>query len=231
MRLPRKMVRRVAVALLLLAILLVLDADQPPPKQFTARAAIGLIHVYQAHLRPLTEGYTRCLQPTCSRYAVATLEAEGIWGSFAIGERLIACERAPIPERQLLIAAGTSVSASNGAPLAMLQNRRAEDTVACAGCLATTGFIIIVWVGFVALWIVLLVWVVKDAKNRGLENPVLWLLLVLITHLLGLLIYLLTRPRGNLVECENCRNQKLQYARTCPHCGTLDSRIAGGATG
>ncbi len=220
MTLPHK---RAASVLALMAILLVLDAGRLPQEQFTARAAIDLIHVYQAHLRPLTEGHTRCrLQPTCSRYAVVTLETEGIWGSFAIGERLIACERAPLPQRQELATAGKS-----GAPLAMLQNRRAEDTVACAGCLATTGFILLVWVGVFALWIALLVWVAKDAKNRGLDNAVLWLLLVLVTHLIGLLIYLLTRPKGNLVQCENCRNKKLEYARTCPHCGTPDARVGG----
>jgi hypothetical protein len=50
---------------------------------------------------------------------------------------------------------------------------------------------------------------------------------VLITHVIGLLIYILTRPKGNLVQCENCRNKKLEYARTCPHCGTADTRIGG----
>jgi putative component of membrane protein insertase Oxa1/YidC/SpoIIIJ protein YidD len=228
MKLSRKMVRRIAAALLLLAILFLVDASRPPEKQFSARSAIAAIHVYQAHLRPLTEGYTRCrLQPTCSCFAVATLEKEGIWGSFAIGERLIACERAPLPERRLL-ARGPLVSSSpgTGARLAAWQGPRPDYTAACGGCLAATGFLFALVIGSLALGIALLVFVAKDAKNRGLESPVLWMILVLFTHVLGLVIYLLSRPGGNLVQCEHCRNQKLQYARLCPHCGNVDSRSA-----
>ena len=235
MKLPRKMVRRVAGALLLLVVLLALDASRPPQKQLTARAAIALIHVYQAHLRPLAEGYTRCrLQPTCSRFAVSTLETEGIWGSFAIGERLIACERAPLPGRRPAASAPLVAGSSKTAPLllaASFQGPSADDTAACGGCLAATGFLFALVIGSLALGIALLVWVAKDAKNRGVDSPILWMILVLFTHVLGLVIYLLSRPGGNLVQCEHCRNLKLQYARVCPHCGNVDTRSAGAAVG
>ncbi len=44
------------------------------------------------------------------------------------------------------------------------------------------------------IWILLAVWVYKDAKKRG-ENAVLWLLVVLLTGIIGLIIYLLVRPK------------------------------------
>ena len=45
---------------------------------------------------------------------------------------------------------------------------------------------------FLVIWIAVIVWVYRDAKERGLEGA-LWALLVFFTHLLGLIIYLLVR--------------------------------------
>jgi len=42
------------------------------------------------------------------------------------------------------------------------------------------------------LWIVVIVWVYRDAERRGM-NGVLWALLVLIGSIIGLLIYLIVR--------------------------------------
>ena len=44
--------------------------------------------------------------------------------------------------------------------------------------------------------ILILVWVYKDAKAKGVENPVLWLILVLLFPLIGLIVYLIVRPKG-----------------------------------
>lgn len=87
-----------------------------------------------------------------------------------------------------------------------------------AGCAACSGVLAIPIVA-VVVNILLLVWVAKDAKSRGMDNAVLWMLLVFFTSLIGLVIYLLARPQGNLVECPNCHNKKLQVAARCPHCG------------
>jgi len=43
-----------------------------------------------------------------------------------------------------------------------------------------------------AIWILVIVWVYRDAERRGM-NGVLWALLVFIGNLIGLLIYLLVR--------------------------------------
>ncbi len=71
----------------------------------------------------------------------------------------------------------------------------------------------------VVLSVALLVWVARDAKARGMDNAVLWMLVVFFLNLLGLLIYVLSRPKGDLVECPNCHNKRLQASLRCPHCG------------
>jgi hypothetical protein len=95
-------------------------------------------------------------------------------------------------------------------------NSDAASTLAGCGCCSTFIAIPIV---FLALDIAMLVWVARDAKARGMDSAVLWMLLVLFTSVVGLVIYILSRPQGNLVPCSNCNNNKLQAAVRCPHCG------------
>jgi Mn2+/Fe2+ NRAMP family transporter len=98
--------------------------------------------------------------------------------------------------------------------------RRGDDAAGAAaacGCLGFFGFII---VAFLAINIALLVWVARDAKNRSMDNSILWMVLVMITGLIGLIIYLCVRPAGNLVPCPHCNNKRMQVSTTCPHCGS-----------
>ncbi len=88
----------------------------------------------------------------------------------------------------------------------------------CAGC-GCCGTFFFIPIVFLALSIALLVWVARDAKARGMDNAVLWMLVVFFLNLLGLLIYVLSRPQGLLVPCPNCGNQRLQASVRCPHCG------------
>lgn len=92
----------------------------------------------------------------------------------------------------------------------------AASGAAAAGCCGT--FILIPIVLFV-LSIAMLVWVARDAKARGMDSAVLWMALVFFLNLLGLVIYLLSRPQGNLIACPNCHNKRLQASVKCPHCG------------
>ena len=70
-----------------------------------------------------------------------------------------------------------------------------------------------------ALNIALLVWVARDAKSRGMDSAVLWMVLVMFTSVIGLVIYIFSRPQGNLVQCGSCGNKRLQASAKCPHCG------------
>ena len=95
------------------------------------------------------------------------------------------------------------------------RNDDASPFVAC-GCL---GFFGLIMVGIIALNIALLIWVARDAKSRGMDNAVVWMILVMLTGIIGLIIYLFTRPQGNLVPCPQCGNKRLQVSAKCPHCG------------
>jgi len=72
---------------------------------------------------------------------------------------------------------------------------------------------------FIALNIALLVWVARDAKSRGMDSAVLWMVLVMITSVIGLVIYIFARPQGDLKQCAHCNNKRLQASAKCPHCG------------
>jgi cbb3-type cytochrome oxidase subunit 3 len=61
------------------------------------------------------------------------------------------------------------------------------------------------------IWIVVIVWVYRDAERRGM-NGVLWALLVLIGNLIGLIIYLIVRSEREPVPKE------AQTSQTCPSC-------------
>ena len=99
--------------------------------------------------------------------------------------------------------------------LLLQRNDDASPFVAC-GCL---GFFGLIMVGIIALNIALLIWVARDAKSRGMDNAVVWMILVMLTGIIGLIIYLFTRPQGNLVPCPQCGNTRLQVSAKCPHCG------------
>jgi hypothetical protein len=92
----------------------------------------------------------------------------------------------------------------------------AASSLAGCGC---CGSFVAIPIAILVLNIAMLVWVARDAKARGVENPILWVLLVFFTSIIGLIIYILSRPQGNLAPCPNCGNQKLQAAVRCPHCG------------
>jgi hypothetical protein len=69
------------------------------------------------------------------------------------------------------------------------------------------------------LHLILTAWVAKDAKARNLDGSALWMLVTLFLGFFGLILYLASRPGGNLVECPACGNRRLQMSARCPHCG------------
>ena len=78
---------------------------------------------------------------------------------------------------------------------------------------------IAVMLGISVLIIVLIFKFIKrDALARGMPNAnaMPWLALA---GLMGLLIYVLIRPQGNVMPCPACGLQRMQGLQTCPHCG------------
>lgn len=100
-----------------------------------------------------------------------------------------------------------------------LAQRDPDPAAGCAACGTCGAFVIFLIVAVIALNIALLVWVARDAKARGMDSAVVWMVLVMFTGIIGLVIYLFSRPEGNMVRCPSCNNNRLLASAKCPHCG------------
>lgn len=101
-----------------------------------------------------------------------------------------------------------------------------SDKQAFGVCGTLCGSFIFIIIAVFVLNIALLVWVAKDAKNRGMGSSVGWIFLILFTGVIGLIIYLFSRPKGELVICDVCKNKKFKVKNICPHCGNSSSSVA-----
>jgi len=97
------------------------------------------------------------------------------------------------------------------------------------GFTACIGFAIVIFI----IAILLAIWVYKDAEKRG-SSGALWLIIVLITGILGLIIWLIVRPPiggkqapaatappsvSTERRCPSCGRVIPDDARVCPYCG------------
>lgn len=103
-----------------------------------------------------------------------------------------------------------------GSVAAQYRNSPPNPDLACAAC---GGTVLTIIATIMAINIAILVWVARDAKSRGMENSMIWMLLVFCTGIIGLIIYWLARPTGEMITCPNCDNKKLKVLIKCPHCG------------
>ena len=94
----------------------------------------------------------------------------------------------------------------------------ATGLAGCGGCFGCAVLIPVMIIAFFLLNVALLVWVARDAKARGMDGGI-WMFVVFFTGLIGLLVYVFSRPNGNLVPCLRCSNKRLQVSAVCPHCG------------
>jgi len=102
------------------------------------------------------------------------------------------------------------------------------DSISCfpRGFFRMTSFTILS-LTLLLIWIMVIVWVYRDAERRGM-NGVLWALLVFIGNLIGLLIYLIVRSDNLPVlksaqtthPCPNCQKPVVSNFVFCPNCGT-----------
>jgi hypothetical protein len=113
----------------------------------------------------------------------------------------------------------TVALASVAGSILLAQDPNVDDALAAGGCLACGGSMMLIPIIIIAINIALLVWVARDSKARGMDNSVVWVLLVLFTSVIGLIVYLFSRPPGVLVPCRHCGNKRLENSATCPHCG------------
>lgn len=76
----------------------------------------------------------------------------------------------------------------------------------------------------IAIWLVVIIWVYRDAERRGM-NGILWALLVFIGNIIGLIIYLILRSTQDTritatIQCPGCEKQLAGEYAYCPYCGT-----------
>jgi len=70
------------------------------------------------------------------------------------------------------------------------------------------------------LWFLLPTWVYLDAKGRGVDSPVRWSVLTLVSLVFGLAVYLILRPeQGIRGVCQNC-GRTTGGEKYCPYCGS-----------
>jgi hypothetical protein len=72
---------------------------------------------------------------------------------------------------------------------------------------------------FVFLWILLPTWVYVDGTERGVRRARLFAFLTVISSLVGLVVYLISRPEsGKTLSCPGC-GREVNGGAFCPHCG------------
>jgi len=78
---------------------------------------------------------------------------------------------------------------------------------------------------FCIVWIFVAMWAAKDAQARGMDNSTMWGFLVFFLGLLGLIIYLVSRPSepakkgGMKIVCRECGKKHSRGLKRCPACG------------
>ena len=94
-----------------------------------------------------------------------------------------------------------------------------------AACGAMGGIFVIIILAFlvmtavgIGIIVVIFRYIGRDMVARGLppDSSMKWLGLL---GLLGLLIYVLKRPEGNVMPCPRCGKPRMQGTPRCPNCG------------
>ncbi len=74
-------------------------------------------------------------------------------------------------------------------------------------------------VSFTFLWILLPTWVYVDGTERGVKRVLLFAFLTVLSSLIGLVVYLISRPEGAMaLACPGC-GREVNGGAFCPHCG------------
>lgn len=75
-------------------------------------------------------------------------------------------------------------------------------------------------IALIYLWFLLPTWVYADAVQRSVKRPLQWALLVLVTFVIGFIVYIIIRPSGvKTYFCPKCMGELNGKSTFCPHCG------------
>lgn len=200
----------------------------PPALQPSARAGLALLHAYQSTGSPAMEtAGVRCrYTPTCSHYAEDAISHYGtVSGGLRTAGRLWRCSPwggcGYDPAVETHSAAYLDPQSTGTKHRSGQEMSEDEKKAVAAACLSGgIGCAIMIGIGVVllAIKVVMIIWVYKDSKARGDQNAVLWIVLLFFTNIIGLVIYLVVRPKGDLVPCPQCHQKKMDVLTKCPHC-------------
>lgn len=233
----------VLLSCLALCVYLTAEAFLPAASQPTARAGVALLRGYQATASPaLQSAGIRCrYYPSCSHYAVDALSHYGtLGGATRTAGRLWRCspwggsgfDSAVEPQYAAYVVPQDANETPEQRKVRKdreqfekdMKKLQEEFPEAAAGACAAGTFAcilaIISAVVAIAIQVFMMVFTYKDAKARGDQNAVLWLVLIFFLHWVGFVVYIVARPKGDLNPCPNCHQKKLDILTKCPHCGT-----------
>ncbi len=93
----RERLKRPETYLVLFVVLVVAvaaDSLRSPKQQVSARAYVGLVDIYQAHVSPRMRSYVRCrYQPTCSEYSRQAVARHGLASGLVMSvRRTLSCQ-------------------------------------------------------------------------------------------------------------------------------------------
>ncbi len=221
-----------------LSLYLMAEACLAPASQPSACLSLALIRAYQATgSHAMESAGVRCrYTPTCSHYAADAIAHYGtLNGGMRAAGRLLRCapwggtgyDPAVETHPAAYVAPQETDSNKKKEPETFKEaweqipdKDKAEMRKGLLGCLASGIGCAVFTLGIVAVKIFLIIWVFKDAKARGDQNAVIWIIVLLFTNIIGLIIYLCIRPAGDLSPCANCKQRRLATLPKCPHCGT-----------
>jgi uncharacterized protein len=229
----RKSRKAVAWSVFALCLYLTLEAFLPPAWQPSARMSVALIHGYQATGSHAMEASgVRCrYTPSCSHYAEDAISYYGtLNGGLRAAGRIFRCSPwggcgyDPAVEEH----SAAYIEPQQETPEQRRQREEAEKAVrdmfkeGGKGAAACSAFCIVGIIGglvYLGIKIFCMIWAFKDAKARGDQNAILWpLMIFFLTPMIGMVVYLVVRPKGEFAPCPSCHQSRLETLTKCPHC-------------
>lgn len=80
-------------------------------------------------------------------------------------------------------------------PVAAQSGPTADDAAGLAACAICSGVMLVIPILVMIVSIIIGVWMYRDAQSRGDQQAVLWAVIGILFNLLGLVIYLIARPK------------------------------------
>jgi putative membrane protein insertion efficiency factor len=236
---------------LALTVYLTAESFLPVSAQPTAQVSLALIHGYQATGSKVmhSSGVNCRYQPTCSHYAGDAIGYYGtVSGIVRAAGRIWRCspwggsgydpavephsaayvapqqetpeERKAREENEKKLKADMDKAAKDIENA--FKNDGKEVAKGCAGAGAACAVSIIISLIGLGVLVFMMVWSYKDATARGDANAVIWPILIFFTSIIGFVIYMAVRPKGEFSPCPSCHKQRLSTLAKCPHC-SVDS--------